>query len=99
MSDIPQIVLTGLGAGIGAITVALISWWSSRGKTTEETRALYVTASDMVVENLSEEVKRLGQEIRNLHTEIVTLRKMVRTLGGDPFIGSDPDPMQGQMDV
>lgn len=78
---------TVVGAAVGAIVVALIAWWSSRSKNSEEVKALYVTASDLVVDNLTGEVTRLGSEIHNLRIELNDMRARVRSLGGDPWEG------------
>lgn len=78
---------TIVGAAVGAIVVALTAWWSNRSKNSEEVKALYVTASDLVVDNLTHEVERLGSEIHNLRIELNDMRKRVRSLGGDPWEG------------
>jgi hypothetical protein len=77
-------LLTLFGAAAGTVIVALIAYFGGRGKSAEETRALYVSASDVVVENLREEVGRLADEVRSLHAEIGLLHAMIRQLGGDP---------------
>ena len=88
---------TIVGAAVGAIVVALIAWWGNRSKNSEEVKPLYVTASDLVVDNLTDEVTRLGSEIHNLRIELNDMRGRVRSLGGDPWEGYgyvQPPPTQ-----
>lgn len=75
---------TVLGGVVGVTIGACIQFLTGRKKATAETQSIYITSSDMLVENLTQEVSRLHAEVQALHSEVVLLRQAVRSLGGDP---------------
>lgn len=100
-------LITLLGGMLGGVLVAVINWISNRGRSKEEVRSIYVTASDMVVDNLAKEVQRLvdansaeratavilSDEVKRLSREIALLHSEVLALR-EMVVNLGGDPSQ-----
>ena len=77
-------IIAAGGLLIGTIIATLAGIWAGRNKSVEDTRAVYVSASDMVLQNMTDEINRLTSEMRSMRAEMALMRAMIRDLGGDP---------------
>lgn len=64
------ISLLGFFLGAGGIVSSVFLYFGQRKKTGEETHHIYITASDLVVDNLMDEVKRLNDVTEELRSDL-----------------------------